>query len=83
MSAFVRDTRKSVYRGLSSWRSRSLSLLRILIERTRGGGVLIKEDKRMFCIDDNKINKRKENVFYSIKFHFFIRLTNLSNCKLS
>jgi hypothetical protein len=46
MSAFARNE-KECLSGIIKLEV-SLSLLRIYQERTRGGGVLIKEDKRMF-----------------------------------
>lgn len=68
--------------------SLSLYLLISIQRRTRGGGVLIKEDKRMFMVTMiiRKSIKEKKTFFYSIKFlrsfSSSIRLTNLSNCKM-
>jgi hypothetical protein len=42
------EKRERVFIGDYQAGGLSLSLLRIYQERTRGGGVLIKEDKRMF-----------------------------------
>jgi hypothetical protein len=58
---------------IGDYQAGGLSLF-LSLERTRGGGVLIKEDKRMFWVMIRKSIKETKAIrfsfFYSIKFQF-------------